>query len=64
MPLNHYLSLGNSGLRVSPFCVGAMTFGEDWGFGSGETEPKQMLNWYGTKAPLNALSPQDDAERY
>lgn len=30
MPLNHYRTLGNSGLAVSPFCLGAMTFGEDW----------------------------------
>jgi aryl-alcohol dehydrogenase-like predicted oxidoreductase len=46
MPLNHYVSLGNSGLRVSPFCLGAMTFGEDWGFGSGEAESKQVLDRY------------------
>jgi aryl-alcohol dehydrogenase-like predicted oxidoreductase len=31
MPLNHYVTLGHSGLRVSPLCLGAMTFGEDWG---------------------------------
>src|SRR5258708_6575476 len=46
MSLNHYVSLGNSGLRVSPFCLGAMTFGEDWGFGSGEEESKQVLDKY------------------
>ena len=46
MPLNHYVSLGNSGLRVSPFCLGAMTFGEDWSFGSGEAESKQVLDRY------------------
>ncbi len=34
MPLNHYLTLGRSGLRVSPLCLGAMTFGLDWGWGS------------------------------
>ena len=34
MPLNHYLTLGRSGLRVSPFCLGTMTFGEDLGWGS------------------------------
>lgn len=34
MPLNHYVTLGRSGLRVSPFCLGAMTFGEDLGWGS------------------------------
>jgi aryl-alcohol dehydrogenase-like predicted oxidoreductase len=34
MPLDHYITLGRSGLRVSPFCLGAMTFGEDLGWGS------------------------------
>jgi aryl-alcohol dehydrogenase-like predicted oxidoreductase len=34
MPLDHYVTLGRSGLAVSPFCLGAMTFGEDWGWGS------------------------------
>lgn len=34
MPLDHYRTLGRSGLRVSPFCLGAMTFGEEWGYGS------------------------------
>jgi aryl-alcohol dehydrogenase-like predicted oxidoreductase len=29
MPLNHYVTLGNSGLRVSPLCLGTMTFGEE-----------------------------------
>jgi aryl-alcohol dehydrogenase-like predicted oxidoreductase len=29
MPLDHYVTLGRSGLRVSPFALGAMTFGED-----------------------------------
>ena len=27
-----YKLLGNSGLKVSEICLGAMTFGEDWGF--------------------------------
>ena len=35
MPLNSYVTLGRSGLRVSPFCLGAMTFGEDLGVGAG-----------------------------
>ena len=35
MPLNSYVTLGRSGLRVSPFCLGAMTFGEDLGGGFG-----------------------------
>jgi aryl-alcohol dehydrogenase-like predicted oxidoreductase len=36
MPLDHYVTLGRSGLRVSPFALGAMTFGEDAG-GAGTT---------------------------
>ena len=28
MSLDRYVTLGRSGLRVSPFCLGAMTFGE------------------------------------
>ncbi len=31
MSLNQYITLGHSGLRVSPLCLGTMTFGEDWG---------------------------------
>ena len=30
----NYRLLGKSGLRVSEFCLGTMTFGEDWGWGS------------------------------
>src|SRR6266487_364314 len=43
MPLNHYVTLGNSGLRVSPFCLGAMTFGEDWGWGSSVAESEKII---------------------
>ena len=32
--LNQYQLLGNSGLRVSPLALGAMTFGDDWGWGA------------------------------
>ncbi|MFM7882978.1 MAG: aldo/keto reductase [Microcystis panniformis] len=33
-----YKLLGNSGLRVSELCLGTMTFGEDWGWGSDKEE--------------------------
>ena len=46
MSLNHYLTLGNSGLRVSPFCLGAMTFGNDWGWGSDVAESEAILARY------------------
>ncbi len=44
MPLNHYLTLGHSGLAVSPFCLGAMTFGEDWGWGSSVKESEAIMD--------------------
>ena len=31
MPLDHDVTLGRSGLRVSPLCLGATTLGEDLG---------------------------------
>jgi aryl-alcohol dehydrogenase-like predicted oxidoreductase len=43
MPLDHYVTLGRSGLRVSPFCLGAMTFGEDWGWGSSVEDSEAIL---------------------
>jgi len=44
MPLNHYVTLGRSGLRVSPFCLGGMTFGEDWGWGSSVAESEAIIS--------------------
>jgi aryl-alcohol dehydrogenase-like predicted oxidoreductase len=44
MTLNHYVTLGRSGLRVSPFCLGAMTFGEDLGFGSSVEDSCEILD--------------------
>ncbi len=44
MPLNHYVSLGRSGLRVSPLCLGAMTFGEDLGWGSSVETSNAILD--------------------
>src|SRR5277367_818434 len=43
MPLNSYATLGRSGLRVSPFCLGAMTFGEDWGWGATPEDSSKIL---------------------
>src|SRR6202521_5008928 len=44
MSLKHYLSLGNSGLKVSPFCLGAMTFGQEWGFGADEATAGRLMD--------------------
>lgn len=43
MALNDYVTLGRSGLRVSPFCLGAMTFGEDWGWGAPAAESESII---------------------
>ena len=39
-----YRLLGRSGLRVSELCLGTMTFGEDWGWGSSRDESRQVLD--------------------
>ena len=44
MQLDHYVTLGRSGLRVSPLCLGAMTFGEDFGWGSSEKDSATLLD--------------------
>ena len=46
MNLDHYLTLGASGLRVSPLCLGTMTFGEDWGWGSDVETSTKVLDAY------------------
>src|SRR5262245_49173132 len=47
MSLNSYITLGRSGLRVSPFCLGAMTFGQDVpGFGISVEESEAILGRY------------------
>jgi aryl-alcohol dehydrogenase-like predicted oxidoreductase len=38
--------LGKSGLRVSELCLGAMTFGEDWGWGSPRDEARQIYDGF------------------
>ena len=39
-----YRLLGKSGLRVSELCLGTMTFGEDWGWGSSKDESRAILD--------------------
>ena len=39
-----YKLLGRSGLRVSDFCLGTMTFGEEWGWGASKQESKKMFD--------------------
>jgi len=44
--LDHYRLLGESGLRVSPLCLGTMTFGADWGWGADEATSREIFNLY------------------
>jgi aryl-alcohol dehydrogenase-like predicted oxidoreductase len=55
-----YKLLGRSGLRVSEFALGTMTFGEEWGWGASEPESRRMFDAY-AKAGGNFL---DTANRY
>jgi aryl-alcohol dehydrogenase-like predicted oxidoreductase len=41
-----YKLLGRSGLRVSEFALGTMTFGEDWGWGAAPDECRAMYEAY------------------
>jgi aryl-alcohol dehydrogenase-like predicted oxidoreductase len=41
-----YYLLGRSGLRVSEICLGAMTFGEEWGWGASKDECRKIFNAY------------------
>lgn len=44
--LNAYRTLGRSGLRVSPLCLGTMTFGTEWGWGADTETSLAMLEAY------------------
>lgn len=46
MALDDYVTLGRSGLRVSTFTLGTMTFGEDWDWGASPEESKKILEAY------------------
>lgn len=44
--LSEYSLLGRSGLRVSPLCLGTMTFGTEWGWGCDDATARQVFDWY------------------
>ena len=46
MRLNDYTTLGRSGLLVSPLCLGTMTFGTEWGWGSEEDVSHAVFDHY------------------
>jgi hypothetical protein len=43
MSLSSFITLGGSGLRMSPFCLGSMTFGEDLGWDTSVTDSEVMI---------------------
>jgi aryl-alcohol dehydrogenase-like predicted oxidoreductase len=45
MTMKYYL-LGKTGLKVSELCLGAMTFGQEWGWGASKDECRKMFNAY------------------
>src|SRR5215468_11060588 len=46
MRMNEYVTLGRSGLLVSPLCLGTMTFGTEWGWGAEENVSRSLLDRY------------------
>ncbi|MBZ0238942.1 MAG: aldo/keto reductase [Deltaproteobacteria bacterium] len=46
MKLTDYVTLGRSGLRVSPMCLGTMTFGTAWGWGADESAARAVFDAY------------------
>ncbi|PYE20842.1 aryl-alcohol dehydrogenase-like predicted oxidoreductase [Williamsia limnetica] len=44
--LDDYRLLGRSGLRVSPLSLGAMTFGDAWGWGADKASARQIFDTY------------------
>ena len=42
----HYEILGKSGLKVAELCLGIMTFGKQWGWGSSAPEAKKIIDTY------------------
>ncbi|KAF0094089.1 MAG: putative aldo/keto reductase [Puniceicoccaceae bacterium 5H] len=56
----NYQLLGRSGLRVSDLCLGTMTFGEEWGWGSNRDASRQIYDAF-REAGGNFI---DTANRY
>lgn len=46
MNVKNYVTLGKSGLRVSPLTLGTMTFGTEWGWGSEESAARAIFDRY------------------
>ncbi|HLY63385.1 MAG TPA: aldo/keto reductase [Terriglobia bacterium] len=46
MSVKDYVTLGRSGLRVSPLTLGTMTFGTEWGWGTEQDLSRNIFNRY------------------
>ena len=46
MKNSQYITLGRTGLRVSPLCLGVMSFGTEWGWGNDEKTSSAILDRY------------------
>jgi Aldo/keto reductase family len=46
MKLDQYVTLGRSGLCVSPLCLRTMTFGTEWGWGADDSTSAALLDRY------------------
>ncbi|MFZ4712142.1 MAG: aldo/keto reductase [Bacteriovoracaceae bacterium] len=44
--MNTYVTLGNTGLNVSPLSLGTMTFGTEWGWGTGKETAQTLFHRY------------------
>jgi len=53
--LHGYRLLGNSGLRVSEAALGTMTFGEEWGWGSGKEEARNVYRASGRPGAISSI---------
>ncbi|MEO1236953.1 MAG: aldo/keto reductase [Planctomycetota bacterium] len=58
--VSDYQLLGDSGLRVSPLCLGTMNFGDAWGTGAGKEDSEKIFRGY-AEAGGNFI---DTADRY
>jgi len=51
MSLTAYQTIGRSGLRVSPLCLGGMTLGDDWKWGANAQDSEKIIRANGGKVP-------------
>ncbi|ARN78272.1 aldo/keto reductase [Nonlabens spongiae] len=46
MSIDRYYTLGKTGLKVSRFALGTMTFGKEWGWGNTKEEAQKIFDYY------------------